>query len=59
MTNSSQSESRDWKEFYEEVCRRAESNMLKTGKLEGAHFAAMKQVKEEWLRETPDRVKEK
>ena len=30
--------------FYKEVCRRAEENMLKTGKLEGAHYAAMKQV---------------
>lgn len=28
--------------FYERVCARAEANMLKTGKLEGSHFAAMK-----------------
>jgi hypothetical protein len=28
--------------FYQRVCDRAEANMLKTGKLEGAHFAAMK-----------------
>ncbi|MEI7851885.1 MAG: hypothetical protein WCH86_08635 [Kiritimatiellales bacterium] len=27
--------------FYQRVCERAEANMLKTGKLEGAHFAAM------------------
>jgi hypothetical protein len=27
--------------FYKRVCDRAEANMLKTGKLEGAHFAAM------------------
>lgn len=30
--------------FIAEVNRRAENNMLKTGKLEGAHHAAMKQV---------------
>lgn len=30
--------------FYDEVCRLAEDNMLKTGKLEGAHFAAMKKL---------------
>jgi hypothetical protein len=35
------------KEFVEEVERRAESNMLKTGKLEGAHYRAMKDVLEE------------
>lgn len=34
--------------FYDEVCRRAEENMLKSGKLEGMHFMAMKQVKAEW-----------
>lgn len=36
------------KQFYEEVCREAESNMLKTGKLEGSHFAAMQRVLERW-----------
>jgi hypothetical protein len=34
--------------FVQEVERRAEEKMLKTGKLEGAHYAAMKQVAEEW-----------
>lgn len=34
--------------FIQEVERRAEEKMLKTGKLEGAHYAAMKQVAEEW-----------
>ena len=34
-------------DYYNEVCRRAESNMLKTGRLEGAHYAAMQQVLEE------------
>jgi len=29
-------------EFIQKVERRAEANMLKTGKLEGAHYAAMK-----------------
>ena len=29
-------------DFFKRVCERAEINMLKTGKLEGAHFAAMK-----------------
>lgn len=31
-------------EFYDAVCKEAESNMLKTGKLEGAHFAAMRKL---------------
>ena len=30
--------------FVEAVEREAESNMLKTGKLEGAHYAAMKRI---------------
>lgn len=30
-----------------EVNRRAEENMLKTGKLEGSHYAAMRQVNKE------------
>ncbi len=30
--------------FYDDVCRRAERNMEKTGKLEGAHYAAMRSV---------------
>lgn len=36
------------REFVEEVERRAEDKMLKTGKLEGAHYASMKQVLGEW-----------
>lgn len=35
------------KEFYAEACKRAERKMLKTGKLEGAHFASMKEMMEE------------
>jgi len=34
--------------FVEAVERRAEAHMLKTGKLEGAHYAAMKQLQREW-----------
>ena len=34
--------------FVQEVEYRAEEKMLKTGKLEGSHYAAMKQVAEEW-----------
>lgn len=34
--------------FVAEIEYRAEENMLKTGKLEGAHYAAMKQVAKEW-----------
>lgn len=34
-------------EFVREVERRAEINMLKTGKLEGSHYAAMKQYQAE------------
>jgi len=34
--------------FVQEVEKRAEEKMLKTGKLEGAHYAAMKQIAEEW-----------
>lgn len=32
------------KEFVEQVERKAEEKMLKTGKLEGAHYAAMKEL---------------
>jgi len=39
--------------FVQEVERRAEEKMLKTGKLEGSHYAAMKQVAEEWAANTP------
>ena len=39
--------------FVELVERRAESRMLITGKLEGAHYAAMKQVLQE-LAAVPD-----
>lgn len=34
-------------EFISEVNRRAENNMLKTGKLEGSHYAAMTQLHKE------------
>ncbi len=34
--------------FVETVEYRAEKKMLKTGKLEGAHYAAMKQLAKEW-----------
>jgi hypothetical protein len=34
--------------FVQEVEYRAEEKMLKTGKLEGSHYAAMKQVADEW-----------
>ena len=34
--------------FVETVEYRAEQKMLKTGKLEGAHYAAMKQLSQEW-----------
>ena len=33
--------------FCEEVNRRAEDNMIKTGKLEGSHYAAMQQLRKE------------
>lgn len=33
--------------FCEEVERQAEANMLKTGKLEGAHYAAMRKLRSE------------
>lgn len=39
---------RSYKAFYDEVCRRAEDKMLKSGKLEGMHYAAMQEVKREW-----------
>jgi len=39
--------SRDYRAFFEEVCRRAEANMLRTHKLEGMHWAAMQEVKRE------------
>lgn len=36
-------------EFYREVCRRAEAKMELTGRLEGAHYAAMQEVlREHW-----------
>lgn len=38
--------------FVEVVERRAEEKMLKTGRLEGAHYAAMKQL----LRELQERI---
>jgi len=31
-------------EFYKRVCEMAEQKMLTTGKLEGAHYASMKQI---------------
>jgi len=34
-------------EFVFEVERRAENKMLKTGKLEGSHYAAMKELQKE------------
>lgn len=34
----------DIKDLYDEVCRKAEDKMLKTGKLEGAHYNALKQI---------------
>lgn len=37
--------------FLLEVERRAEENMLKTGRLEGSHFAAMTQLRKEVLDE--------
>jgi hypothetical protein len=40
--------SRSYTYFFNEVCKRAEANMLKTGKLEGAHYAAMVAIKREW-----------
>ncbi len=36
--------------FCAEVNTRAEMNMIKTGKLEGSHYAAMRQVREELSR---------
>lgn len=41
--------------FCEEVNRRAELNMLKTHKLEGSHYAAMKQIRAELASNGPDR----
>lgn len=38
------------REFVVEVERRAEEKMLLTHKLEGSHYAAMKEVAEEWTR---------
>jgi len=34
-------------DFYKKVCAKAEANMIKTGKLEGAHYAAMKELVDE------------
>lgn len=36
--------------FMAEVNSMAEANMLKTGKLEGSHYAAMQKVREDWER---------
>jgi hypothetical protein len=33
--------------FYQEVCRRAESKMAQTGRLEGAHYASMVEIMRE------------
>ena len=46
--------------FYDEVCRMAEEKMIKTGRLEGAHFASMQQLMKE-LKEkaTPETNQEK
>jgi len=33
--------------FYNEVDKRAQDNMIKTGKLEGSHYAAMKKLMDE------------
>jgi hypothetical protein len=41
-------ETRSFGKFYDEVCQRAEANMLRTGKLEGMHWRAMQDVKAEW-----------
>ena len=35
------------REIFDEIERRAEANMLKTGKLEGMHYAALKDVRRE------------
>lgn len=43
------------REFVAEVERRAEAMMLQTHKLEGMHYAAMKQVLQEWETELLDR----
>ena len=40
-------------EFYNDVCKRAENKMLKTGKLEGAHYASMKEIVDE-IKNTSD-----
>jgi len=37
------------KDFYKDVCGTAELNMLKTGKLEGAHYAAMQLLLKDYL----------
>lgn len=34
----------DYQQFYDDVCMRAITIMEKTGKVEGAHFAAMNQL---------------
>lgn len=38
-------------DFYDEVCKRAEAKMIATGKLEGSHYAAMREVLEEKKKE--------
>lgn len=35
------------KDFHKEVCRRAEEKIIITGKLEGAHYAAMSEIMKE------------
>lgn len=43
--NNQQIEAINW--FVEQVEKQAEENMLKTHKLEGAHYAAMKKLQKE------------
>jgi hypothetical protein len=47
MKEFTQSDKKVIDRFIEIVERRAEANMLKTGKLEGSHYAAMKAVRNE------------
>lgn len=35
------------REIFDEIERRAEANMMRTGKLEGMHYAALKEVRQE------------
>lgn len=34
--------------FYEQVCKRAEAKMEQTHRLEGSHYAAMQEILREW-----------